>query len=78
MSFIIAIHVGDGLVFASDSRITYSHTSTKEDGTKIIEQVIHFTDSSPKTFLTPSKGSGGQEPLYIHILTNGRVPPCKA
>ena len=22
--------------------------------------------------------SGGQEPLYIHILTDGRVPPCKA
>ena len=54
MSFIIAIHVGDGLVFASDSRITYSHTSTKENGSKIIEQGIHFTDSSPKTFLTPS------------------------
>lgn len=54
MSFIIALYVGDGLVFASDSRITYNITSQNEDGSKTIECGVRFSDTSPKTFLTPS------------------------
>lgn len=54
MSFIIALHIGDGLVFASDSRITYNHTKTEKDGKKTVEQGVHFSNSSPKTFLTAS------------------------
>lgn len=54
MSFIIALHVEDGLVFASDSRITYNATTTNAEGVKIIERGVHFNNSSPKTFLTPA------------------------
>ena len=53
MSFVISLHVGDGLVFASDSRITYNTTSTNAEGVQTIERGVHFNNSSPKTFLTP-------------------------
>lgn len=52
MSFIIALHVSDGLVFASDSRLTYSTTSTDEKGNKTLSVGTHYTDSTPKTFVT--------------------------
>lgn len=54
MSFIIALHIGEGLVMASDSRITYDTTTSNPDGTKTIERGVHFNNSSPKTFLTPA------------------------
>jgi len=54
MSFVIAIHVSDGIVFASDSRLTYTTTNTDEKGNKTVEFGVHFTDSTPKTFLTQS------------------------
>lgn len=54
MSFIIALHIGEGLVMASDSRITYDITTSNPDGTKTIERGVHFNNSSPKTFLTPA------------------------
>lgn len=54
MSFIIALHIGDGLVLASDSRITYNHTTIEKSGNKTVERGVHFSNSSPKTFLTAS------------------------
>ena len=54
MSFIIAIHVSDGIVFASDSRLTYTTTNTDDKGNKTVEVGVHFTDSTPKTFVTHS------------------------
>lgn len=54
MSFIIALHIGDGLVMASDSRITYDTTTINPDGSKSIERGVHFSNSTPKTFLTSS------------------------
>ena len=53
MSFIIAIHVGEGLVFASDSRTTYQ-TTTDVNGTRSVEHGVHITDTTYKTFLTAS------------------------
>ena len=54
MSFIIALHIGEGLVMASDSRITYNFTSENADGTKTVKLGIHSSNSTPKTFLTSS------------------------
>lgn len=54
MSFIIALHIGEGLVMASDSRITYNFTSKNDDGTKTVELGVHSSNSTPKTFLTSS------------------------
>ena len=54
MSFIIALHIGEGLVMASDSRITYNTTSNNVDGSKSIQLGVHFSNSTPKTFLTQS------------------------
>lgn len=54
MSFIIALYVGEGLVFASDSRTTYQTTSTSMDGKDVTEHGVHTTDSTYKTFLTPT------------------------
>lgn len=53
MSFIIAIHVGEGLVFASDSRTTYQ-TTTDDNGKRSVEYGVHITDTTYKTFLTAS------------------------
>lgn len=56
MSFLIAVHVNEGIVLASDRRSTYSNTM-KRDG-KLIERIgIHTTNSTDKTFLCPN-GSG--------------------
>lgn len=54
MSFIIAIYVQEGLVFASDSRITYTTTTIGEDGKETKEKGVHITDTTYKTFLTES------------------------
>ena len=39
---------------ASDSRITYNTTSNNDDGSKTVELGVHFSNSTPKTFLTAS------------------------
>ena len=54
MSFIIALYVGEGMVFASDSRTTYNTTTTETDGKIEIEHGVHITDFTYKTFLTPA------------------------
>ena len=51
MSFIIGIHVQEGLVFASDSRTTYT-TTTIKDGKESKQLGVHITDTTYKTFLT--------------------------
>lgn len=56
MSFLIAVHVNEGMVLASDRRTTYSHT--QRNGNSIIQQIgIHTTDSTDKTFICPN-GAG--------------------
>lgn len=51
MSFIITVYTNEGIVMASDSRITYTNTITLPNGT-IKERVgIQITDSTYKTFL---------------------------
>lgn len=54
MSFLIAVHVNEGIVLASDRRITY--TNTEENDNIIIQRIgIHSPDSTDKTFLCPNK-----------------------
>lgn len=53
MSFLIAVHVNEGIVLASDRRTTY--TNTKTVGDKVIQRIgIHTTNSTDKTFICPN------------------------
>jgi 20S proteasome alpha/beta subunit len=54
MSFIIALYVREGLVMASDSRLTINQTTTSEDGAHHTHVAVGTTDSVVKTFLTPA------------------------
>ena len=54
MSFIIAVHVNEGIVLASDSRYTY-HRTVQQDGTVTRMMGVHCTDSAHKTFLGPNR-----------------------
>ncbi len=56
MSFLIAVHVNEGIVLASDRRTTYTNTQTCGD--TIIQRIgIHTTNSTDKTFPCPN-GAG--------------------
>lgn len=56
MSFLIAVHVNEGIVLASDRRTTYTNTQTHGD--KVIQRIgIHTTNSTDKTFVCPN-GAG--------------------
>jgi len=56
MSFLIAVHVNEGIVLASDRRSTYSNTTVIEG--KVIQKIgIHTTNSTDKTFICPN-GAG--------------------
>lgn len=56
MSFLIAVHVNEGIVLASDRRTSYNITQTS--GEKTIQRIgIHTTNSTDKTFLCPN-GAG--------------------
>lgn len=56
MSFLIAVHVNEGIVLASDRRTTYTNTQTIDN--KIVQRIgIHTTNSTDKTFLCPN-GAG--------------------
>jgi len=52
MSFIITLHVQEGIVMASDSRITYNsaYSSNKDSGKSPFDDSIALTDASYKTF----------------------------
>ncbi len=53
MSFLVAVHVNEGIVLASDRRTTYTNTMASED--KIIQRIgIHTTNSTDKTFICPN------------------------
>ena len=53
MSFLIAVHVNEGIVLASDRRTTY--TNTRQNGLEIIHDIgVHSTNSTDKTFICPN------------------------
>ena len=53
MSFLIAVHVNEGIVLASDRRTTYTNTQTS--GSKIVQYIgVHTTNSTEKTFTCPN------------------------
>ena len=53
MSFIITVYTNEGIVMASDSRITYNNTQTLPDGTIQKNIGVQITDTrfSGKPFL---------------------------
>lgn len=53
MSFLIAVYVNEGIVLASDRRVTYNAT-TNQNGSVIPQIVLHITNSTDKTFLCPN------------------------
>lgn len=56
MSFLIAVHVNEGIVLASDRRTTYTNTQTIDN--KTVQRIgIHTTNSTDKTFICPN-GAG--------------------
>lgn len=52
MSFIITLYVREGIVMASDSRLTF-HSKQEEDDNQIIQLAVGLTDSHHKLFLGP-------------------------
>ena len=56
MSFLIAVHVNEGIVLASDRRTTYTDTQ-KSDNLTVQRIGIHTTNSTEKTFSCPN-GAG--------------------
>lgn len=54
MSFIISVHVKEGIVLASDSRTTYTKTEKNGD-TTTVKIGTHITDTTNKTFLCPNQ-----------------------
>lgn len=56
MSFLIAVHVNEGIVLASDRRTIYANTQV--NGEKVIQRIgVHTTNSTDKTFVCPN-GAG--------------------
>lgn len=56
MSFLIAVHVNEGIVIASDRKTTYTDTQTIGD--KVVQRIgIHTTETTDKTFICPN-GAG--------------------
>jgi len=56
MSFLIAVHVNEGIVLASDRRTTYTNTQ-EIDGKIVLRIGVHATNSTDKTFICPN-GAG--------------------
>ena len=65
MSFIIAVHVKEGMVLAGDSRTTYTQTAKSGDVTTI-KIGTHTTDTTNKVFLCPN--NIGIATLETHLL----------
>jgi hypothetical protein len=55
MSLVITIYVREGIVMASDSRLTLNATQNLTDGSQIINASVGQTDTVYKTFLTPNR-----------------------
>ena len=45
MSLIIALHLGEGIVMASDSRTTFSSTIRTQDGTIVQNNGVHYSEA---------------------------------
>lgn len=54
MSLIITVYTNEGIVMASDSRMTYAVTTQKE-GQTVTNPGIHYLDTSYKTFLCKNR-----------------------
>ena len=52
MSFIITMYVREGIVMASDSRLTLN-AQTRKDDQPIVQMAVAQSDSNYKTFLAP-------------------------
>lgn len=53
MSFLIAVHVNEGIVLASDRRTTYTTTTTTNE--KVVTRIgVHTTNTTDKTFICPN------------------------
>lgn len=65
MPFIITIHVREGIVMASDSRLTLS-TTLNQEGQPATRLIVGQSDSNYRTFLAPN---------HIGISTYGAVDP---
>ena len=55
MSFIITVYTNEGIVMASDSRITYNNSRQLPDGTKEKNIGVQITDTAYKTFQCNAK-----------------------
>ena len=55
MSFIITVYTNEGIVMASDSRITYNNSRQLPDGTREKNIGVQITDTSYKTFQCNAK-----------------------
>jgi len=53
VSFVITLYVREGVVMASDSRLTLS-TERRKDGKQVTELAVSQSDSTYKTFSTPT------------------------
>lgn len=54
MSFVITLYVREGIVMASDSRLTM-HATRREGDNQIVQLAVGLSDSGNKVFLTPGK-----------------------
>lgn len=52
MSFVITLYVREGIVMASDSRLTLNQ-QRDEEGKQVVQLAVAQSDSSQKAFLTP-------------------------
>lgn len=53
MSFVIIMYVREGIVMASDSRLSLN-TTQQQDGKQVVQMSVGFSDSNYKTFLAPN------------------------
>jgi len=53
MSFIITMYVREGIVMASDSRLTLTAQQQQQDGKQTVQVAVGQSDSNYKTFLAP-------------------------
>jgi len=75
VTFIIAVHVGEGIVLASDSRTTYNQSRTLPNNEIICYNGVHTTNSTTKTFVCTNKcgistcgdGSISDKPVTSYI-----------
>ena len=73
MSFVITMYVREGIVLASDSRLTLN-TATQQGNSQVVQMAVGQSDSNYKTFLADRIGIStfgaadvGGEPLGGHI-----------